>query len=76
MAVLEKAALRLAETQAAAVAMALADAKQYRLDRSVWRHSDRPYSRLEDQAAGRDVRASRPASDLSRLGQERTNDQH
>ena len=72
MAVLEKAALRLAEIQAAAVAMALADVRQHRLDRSVWRHSDHPYNRPEDQSAGRGVCPPRPALDQSRLGQERT----
>jgi hypothetical protein len=63
--VLEEAALKLAAARSAAMAVALADAEQYRLDRSAWRF-------CEDQSAGRDVPPPRPASDLSRLGQERT----
>ena len=63
--VLEEAALKLAAARSAVMAVALADAEQYRLDRSAWRF-------CEDQSAGRDVPPPRPASDLSRLGQERT----
>jgi hypothetical protein len=43
--VLEEAALKLAAARSAVMAVALADAEQYRLDRSAWRF-------CEDQVAG------------------------
>jgi hypothetical protein len=63
--VLEEAALKLAAARSAVMAVALADAEQCLLDSSAWRFR-------EDQSAGRDVPPPRPASDQSRLGQERT----